>query len=144
MLTNIYDALEDGGFLMFFEMTTVLPTLLWGLDAQCWTFEDEREFGLWVNQERWVKLLEEVGFTQVRSRPGLMMFAAQGLLVHLQLITGLQLLTVLCAMLASTSGLRQLWETHCHRPLSQHKMCLCSSNIHINEHTLLEPGQNFK
>ena len=76
MLTNIYNALEDGGFLMFFEMTTVLPTLLWGLDAQCWNFEDEREFGLWVNQERWVKLLEEVGFTQVRSRSGLTSLAA--------------------------------------------------------------------
>ena len=76
VLTNIYDALEDGGFLMFFEMTTVLPTLLWGLDAQCWNFEDEREFGLWVNQERWVKLLEEVGFTQVGSCSGLVTLEA--------------------------------------------------------------------
>ena len=67
VLTNIYDALEDNGFLMFFEMTTVLPTLLWGLDAQCWNFEDEREFGLWVPRERWEKLLREVGFTEVRS-----------------------------------------------------------------------------
>lgn len=65
MLTNIYDALEDNGFLLFFEMTTVLPTLLWGLDAQCWNFTDEREFGLWVSQERWSSLLEEVGFTKV-------------------------------------------------------------------------------
>lgn len=69
MLTNIYDALEDNGFLLFFEMTTVLPTLLWGLDAQCWNFEDEREFGLWVPRERWEKLLREVGFTEVRSCP---------------------------------------------------------------------------
>ena len=67
MLTNIYDALEDNGFLLFFEMTTCLPTLLWGLDAQCWNFEDEREFGLWVPRERWEKLLREVGFTEVRS-----------------------------------------------------------------------------
>ena len=67
MLTNIYDALEDNGFLLFFEMTTVLPTLLWGLDAQCWNFEDEREFGLWVPREHWEKLLREVGFTEVRS-----------------------------------------------------------------------------
>ncbi len=66
VLTNIYDALHDGGFLLFFEMTTVLPTLLWGLDAQCWNFEDEREFGLWVNRERWERLLEEVGFSKVR------------------------------------------------------------------------------
>ena len=65
MLSNIYNALHDGGFLMFFEMTTVLPTLLWGLDAQCWNFEDEREFGLWVNRERWERLLEEVGFSKV-------------------------------------------------------------------------------
>jgi len=64
-LTNIYNALDDNGFLLFFEMTTVLPTLLWGLDAQCWNFEDEREFGLWVNRERWEKLLREVGFTEV-------------------------------------------------------------------------------
>jgi hypothetical protein len=68
VLTNIYNALEDYGFLLFFEMTTVLPTLLWGLDAQCWNFEDEREFGLWVNRERWERLLDEVGFTQVRCR----------------------------------------------------------------------------
>lgn len=70
VLTNVYDALEDGGFLLFFEMTTVLPTLLWGLDAQCWNFEDEREFGLWVKRERWEQLLVEVGFTQVRARTG--------------------------------------------------------------------------
>lgn len=68
MLSNIYNALHDGGFLLFFEMTTVLPTLLWGLDAQCWNFEDEREFGLWVNRERWERLLEEVGFAKVRAR----------------------------------------------------------------------------
>ncbi|KAK9904717.1 hypothetical protein WJX75_001194 [Coccomyxa subellipsoidea] len=65
VLSNIYNALHDGGFLLFFEMTTVLPTLLWGLDAQCWNFEDEREFGLWVNRERWERLLEEVGFAKV-------------------------------------------------------------------------------
>ena len=69
VLTNVYNALEDGGFLLFFEMTTVLPTLLWGLDAQCWNFEDEREFGLWVKRERWEQLLAEVGFTQVRRAP---------------------------------------------------------------------------
>jgi hypothetical protein len=67
VLSNIYNALHDGGFLLFFEMTTVLPTLLWGLDAQCWNFEDEREFGLWVNRERWERLLEEVGFAKVRA-----------------------------------------------------------------------------
>ena len=70
MLTNIYNALEDNGFLLFFEMTTCLPTLLWGLDAQCWNFEDEREFGLWVSREHWERLLREVGFTEVRSCSG--------------------------------------------------------------------------
>ena len=65
VLTNIYNALHDNGFLLFFEMTTVLPTLLWGLDAQCWNFEDEREFGLWVDRARWERLLEEVGFSKV-------------------------------------------------------------------------------
>lgn len=65
VLTNIYNALHDNGFLLFFEMTTVLPTLLWGLDAQCWNFEDEREFGLWVDRARWERLLEEVGFAKV-------------------------------------------------------------------------------
>ena len=72
VLTNIYDALEDNGFLLFFEMTTVLPTLLWGLDAQCWSFEDEREFGLWVGRERWEGLLREVGFTEVSSCGGVL------------------------------------------------------------------------
>ena len=66
VLTNIYNALEDNGFLLFFEMTTCLPTLLWGLDEQCWNFEDEREFGLWVSREHWERLLREVGFTEVR------------------------------------------------------------------------------
>ena len=51
---------------MFFEITAVMPTLLWGLDAQCWNFTDEREFGLWVNVERWEGLLAQAGFQRVR------------------------------------------------------------------------------
>ena len=65
VLTHVYNALEDGGFLLFFEITCVLPTLLWGLDAQCWNFSDEREFGLWVGRAQWERLLQDVGFTKV-------------------------------------------------------------------------------
>ena len=67
VLSNICEALEEGGFLMFFEITAVMPTLLWGLDAQCWNFTDEREFGLWVNVERWEGLLAQAGFQRVGS-----------------------------------------------------------------------------
>lgn len=65
MLKNIYAAIADGGFLCFYEMTCHLPTLLWGLDAQCWQFTDKRDFGLWVGIDTWEKLLAETGFEPV-------------------------------------------------------------------------------
>ena len=50
---------------MFFEMTAVMPTLLWGLDEQCWHFTDKRAYGLWTTIEQWEELLLAGGFEKV-------------------------------------------------------------------------------
>ncbi len=60
-------ALVDGGFLMFFEMTNMMPTLLWGLDEQCWQFTDKRAYGLWTTIAQWEELLLAGGFEPVRA-----------------------------------------------------------------------------
>ena len=65
-LANVSKALVDGGFLMFFEMTNMMPTLLWGLDAQCWHFTDKRAYGLWTTIEQWEELLLAGGFEKAR------------------------------------------------------------------------------
>jgi hypothetical protein len=41
------------------------PTNMWGLDARCWNFTDEREYGLWISKARWHTLLAQAGFTRV-------------------------------------------------------------------------------
>ena len=65
-LANVSKALVDGGFLMFFEMTNMRPTLLWGLDEQCWHFTDKRAYGLWTTIEQWEELLLAGGFEKAR------------------------------------------------------------------------------
>jgi hypothetical protein len=66
-LANVNKALVDGGFLMFFEMTNMMPTLLWGLDEQCWQFTDKRAYGLWTTIAQWEELLLAGGFEPVRA-----------------------------------------------------------------------------
>ena len=68
-LANVSKALVDGGFLMFFEITNMTPTLLWGLDKQCWQFTDERAYGLWTTIEQWEELLLAGGFDKARLVP---------------------------------------------------------------------------
>lgn len=67
VLGNIHNALADGGFLLLHEYISVLPVLLWGLSDFAWAAEDgdEREFALWISQERWMTLLPECGFRPV-------------------------------------------------------------------------------
>ena len=68
-LANVSKALVDGGFLMFFEITDMMPTLLWGLDKACWQFTDKRAYGLWTTIEQWEKLLLAGGFGKARPVP---------------------------------------------------------------------------
>ena len=63
----MYDLLEPGGFVLFFEITGPLATCIWGLDKRTWTFTDEREFGLWMAKPRWHRILAEAGFQQIRE-----------------------------------------------------------------------------
>lgn len=62
MLESIYTYLKDGSFLVFYEVTSPVALALWGMDARLWSFEDEREYGLWISQESWLKKLKEKGF----------------------------------------------------------------------------------
>jgi fatty acid synthase len=61
----VVGALAEGGFLLLYEMTCSVPTLLWGLDARTWTFSDEREYGLWMAKPRWRRILQEAGLTLI-------------------------------------------------------------------------------
>ena len=73
----------DGGFLMFFEVTNMMPALLWGLDKQCWQCTDARAYGRWTTIEQWEELLLAGGFE--KARPGRhYMFAAPGTHVQAQ------------------------------------------------------------
>ena len=65
-LANLSKALVDGGFLVFFEMTSMVPALLWGLDEQCWHFTDKRAYGQWTTIEQWEELLLAGGFEKAR------------------------------------------------------------------------------
>ena len=59
--------MAPGGFLCFYDFTDVTPALFWGLSAQCWGFQDERDFSLWCSLPRWERLLANAGFEQVRT-----------------------------------------------------------------------------
>ena len=54
-----------GGFLLFFEFTRPVACFTWGLDARTWNFTDEREYGLWMQRERWHALLADAGLVRV-------------------------------------------------------------------------------
>lgn len=83
-LANVSSALVDGGFLMLFEVTNMVPALLWGLDKQCWQCTDERAYGRWTTVEQWEGLLLAGGFE--KARPGRhCMSAAAGTCKHSRL-----------------------------------------------------------
>ena len=52
-LSHAASALAPDGFLCIYEATCALPVLLWGLAAQCWAADDERDFALWITLQRW-------------------------------------------------------------------------------------------
>jgi fatty acid synthase len=62
VLESIYTNLKDGSFLIFYEATSPFGLALFAMDARLWSFEDEREYGLWISQESWLKKLKEKGF----------------------------------------------------------------------------------
>ncbi len=70
-LHNVYEALRPGGFLCFFEATNRVTPLVWGLDASCWSFTDQRAFGLWTTIEHWKDLLRSAGFQLVSTHRAL-------------------------------------------------------------------------
>ncbi len=61
------EVLAPGGFLCFYDFTDVTPAMFWGLSAQCWGFEDERDYSLWCSLPRWERLLADAGFEQARA-----------------------------------------------------------------------------
>ena len=66
--------LAPGGFLCIYEFTSVLPAMVWGLSTQCWGFDDERDYSLWITIKRWDKLLDAAGFVKVRCPISLQCF----------------------------------------------------------------------
>ncbi len=66
-LRHVRDGLREGGFLCFFEATNLVTPLLWGLDAACWNFADERDFGLWTSIDHWKRLIVEAGLQLVAT-----------------------------------------------------------------------------
>ena len=61
------EVLAPGGFLCFYDFTDVTPAMFWGLSAQCWGFEDERDYSLWCSLPRWERLLADASFEQARA-----------------------------------------------------------------------------
>lgn len=62
VLESIFKGLKEGGFAIIKEVTSPISLPLWGMDSRVWSFEDEREFGLWISQESWIQKLTQAGF----------------------------------------------------------------------------------
>lgn len=67
VLSNINDALLDGGFLLLHEYICVLPVLLWGLNDFAWSSDDgaDRDYALWTTKDKWMLLLHNAGFEPI-------------------------------------------------------------------------------
>ena len=65
ILNNLFDSLLPGGFLIISEVFSDFITLLFGWDDSTWNFNDEREKGLWISNDKWVSYFEEIGFNIV-------------------------------------------------------------------------------
>ena len=71
MLTSIghlCNALNDGGFILLEEYVSELPIYLWGLDNFIWnTAKDDRDHGLWITHERWLKIFDTLNLELIIS-----------------------------------------------------------------------------
>ncbi|MDX2344472.1 MAG: SDR family NAD(P)-dependent oxidoreductase, partial [Acidimicrobiia bacterium] len=71
-LSNISDALDDGGFLLLHEVTDGFAAVvgLWGFLTELWDFNDPevRDHGPILSNEAWPALLSECGFEVVAQR----------------------------------------------------------------------------
>ncbi len=65
ILKSIYSNLKEGGFVIFYEHHTPFCLALWGMDGGLWSFEDEREYGLWISQESWIRKIKQAGLEVV-------------------------------------------------------------------------------
>ena len=64
-LAHIYSALQDGGFLCFYEETGPIPALLWGMEDATWQFTDSREYGPCLSVSHWMEQLQAAGLPPV-------------------------------------------------------------------------------
>lgn len=64
-LGHIHSALQDGGFLCFYEETGPLMALLWGLEERSGKFTDERDYGPYLSVSRWMEVLKAAGLPPV-------------------------------------------------------------------------------
>ncbi len=61
-LKGLYENLKEGAFGVIYEATSPCCIPLWGMDKNTWQFEDEREYGLWISLDHWLKKLKNIGF----------------------------------------------------------------------------------
>lgn len=66
-LQNIFDTLDNNGFLFVEENISELPCYLWGCDKSTWCITDDRDYGLWNNHNTWLQIFENSPFTLVAS-----------------------------------------------------------------------------
>lgn len=64
-LEALFSNLKEGAFILFYEYHTPVCLALWGMEEGTWGFEDDREYGLWITQESWLKKLKKAGFETI-------------------------------------------------------------------------------
>lgn len=60
-LKLIYDSLKEGAFLLIFEVTSPAGLALFGMDGRLWSFEEDRDYGLWLSLDSWIDQLKKAG-----------------------------------------------------------------------------------
>lgn len=59
-LENVCNILNEDGFLLLFESTSIIQLPLFGLSDFAWnTANDHREYGLWTSKDHWLRLFKE-------------------------------------------------------------------------------------
>ena len=66
-LQDIFNKLDDNGFLLIEENITDLGCYLWGCDKFTWSLDDNRDYGLWNSHEKWLQLFMKSPLTLVAS-----------------------------------------------------------------------------